>query len=300
MAGPRLADRGLHRDNRRVRAAAESGVSGVRDYYERHTAAFVSFGQGRGLGTIHRAVWAPGVVDRDGAFHYVDDRIAGLIRSLPHDGTPHVVDLGCGVGASLCYLARRLPMRGTGITLSPVQAELAERRVRQAGLSARVACLVGDYSSLPLGVASADLAFAIESFVHAPDPAAFFDQCRRLIRRGGLLAICDDFSRAAGGPAATTVIEEFRRGWRVNTLITNAELEGLARDAGFDHVSTVDLTPYLEIRRMRDRLIGALLWLTRHVPPARRRLDHLSGGHALQTCLARGWVGYDLAVFRRR
>jgi tocopherol O-methyltransferase len=282
-----------------VRAASESGVAGVREYYDRHTAAFVGFGQGRRLGTIHRAVWAPGVVSRDAAFHYVDDRVADLIRSLAPDGPPHVVDLGCGVGASLCYLAQRLPMRGTGITLSPVQAELAGQRVRQARLSDRVACLAGDYSNLPDGLAPADVAFAIESFVHASNPASFFDQCRRLIRPGGLLAICDDFKRAAAGPAATTVIEEFRQGWHVNTLVTIDELNSLAQAAGFDHVSTTDLSPYLEIRRMRDRFIGALLWLTRHVRWARRRLEHLSGGHALQTCLARGWVGYDLAVFRR-
>jgi tocopherol O-methyltransferase len=209
------------------------------------------------------------------------------------------VDLGCGVGASLCYLAALLPMRGTGITLSPVQAEFAARRIRRAGLSDRLTCLAGDYSNLPRDLPSADVAFAIESFAHAPDPEVFFGECRRLIRPGGLLAICDDFRRAGAGAAATKVIEQFRHGWRINTLVTDSELDALARAAGFDHVSTVRLSPYLEIRRVRDRLIGVLLWLTRHVPPARRRLEHLAGGHALQTCLSRGWVGYDLAVFRR-
>jgi SAM-dependent methyltransferase len=281
-----------------VQAGSESGVAGVRAYYDRHTAAFVGLGQGRGLGTIHRAVWAPAVANRQEAFHYVDDRIADLIRSFRPDGTPHVVDLGCGVGASLCYLAERLPIRGTGITLSPVQADLAQRRVQRARLSDRVVCLAGDYSNLPHGLAPADVALAIESFVHAPDPTSFFDQCRRLIRPGGLLAICDDFRRAAG-PGAASVIEQFRQGWCVNTLVTQDELETLARAAGFERVSSTDLSPYLEIRRMRDRFIGALLGLTRLVPRARSRMEHLAGGHALQTCLARGWVGYDLVVFRR-
>src|SRR5207244_1771625 len=130
-----------------------------------------AFGQGGATGAIHRAVWGPGVRDRRQAFHYVDDQIAELIRSLPRTGDPpHVVDLGCGVGASLCYLAERLSVRGTGITLSPIQAELAARRVREAGLSNRIACIQGDYGDLP-AIGPADLAMAIESFVHAPAPA---------------------------------------------------------------------------------------------------------------------------------
>ena len=62
-------------------------------------------------------MWGPGVVDRVGAFHYVEDQIVELIRRLPRGAeAPDVVDLGCGVGASLRYLAGQLPIRGTGIT----------------------------------------------------------------------------------------------------------------------------------------------------------------------------------------
>jgi hypothetical protein len=59
-------------------------------------------------------------------------------------------------------------------------------------------------------------------------------------------------------------------------------------------VTTTDLSPYLELRRTRDRAIGVLLSLT----PA-RFLSHLRGGRALQTCLERGWIRYEFAQFRR-
>lgn len=272
----------------------------VRDYYDRHTNAFVTLGQGGRLGAIHRAVWGPGVTDRVGAFHYVEDRIADLIRHLSKPAaSPHIVDLGCGVGASLRYLATVLPIRGTGITLSPVQARLASQEIARESLSDRVVCLEGDYSDLPRDLAPADLAFAIESFVHTPDPARFFDQCRTLIRPGGLLVVCDDFRRTRDGSAAARAIDLFREGWHINTLIEPGELEALARAAGFEHESTTDLSPYLEIHRTRDRLIDALLWLLRPVPVARTSLDYLYGGRALQTCLAKGWIGYDLVAFRR-
>ena len=275
-------------------------ASQVRRYYDRHTPGFLSFGQGGRSGAIHRVVWGPGVRDAEGAVHYVDNYIAELIARLSRTSRPpHIVDLGCGVCGSLCYLAARLPIRATGITLSPVQAALARERIDAAGLAARVACLEGDYNTLPANLEPADLAFAIESFVHGAAPAQFFEQCRRLIRPGGVLVICDDFRRPTSERAATSAIDRFCRGWHVNTLLAPQELQALARSAGFVHESTVDLSPYLELRRVRDRVIAALVPMLERLPLAEGRVDHLVGGSALQTCLANGWVGSDIARFTR-
>jgi SAM-dependent methyltransferase len=271
----------------------------VRRFYDRHTPAFVSFGQRGSNGAIHRAVWGPGTSSRSQAFRYVDDCIAGLVRQLPPlFEASHVVDLGCGVGASLCHLAEHLPVCGTGVTLSPVQARLAQRRIHESGLSDRIRCVEADYCDLPADIGRADLAYAIESFVHVSDPARFFAQCSRLVRPGGLLVICDDFRRPADAAAART-LERFCRGWHVNSLLEGAEVRALARDAGFEHESTVDLSPYLEIRRLRDRAGQVMLRLFGAIPLLAPRLDYLSGGDALQTCLERGWIGYDLTRFRR-
>jgi|SoiMethySBSTD1v2_1073268.scaffolds.fasta_scaffold224049_2 tocopherol O-methyltransferase len=273
----------------------------IRRYYDRHTRSFVRFGQGGREGAIHRAVWGPGVTTRSEAFHYVDDRIAELTRSLPASSAPsHVVDLGCGIGASLCYLAGRLPIRATGITLSPVQARLANQRILDARLSDRVTCVQGDYSALPPSVERADLAYAIESFVHAPAPHLVFDACARLIRSQGLLAICDDFRRAATSRAAEGAIDRFRRGWHINTLLSPEELRNVAHAAGFEHEWTLDLSHALEMRRTRDRAINLIAAVADWIPFAAERLDYLLGGAALQECLMNRWIGYDLAVFRKR
>ena len=281
-------------------AAPRFDAAAVRRYYDRHTAGFVAYGQGGSAGAIHRAVWGPGVETREQAFRYVEDRIADQLRTLsPDGGGLHVVDLGCGVGGSLCHLAGRLAIRGTGVTLSPVQARLARDRVRRAGLGDRIRCIEGDYGDPALALPPADLVYAIESFVHGPDPAAFFAQCARLVRPGGLLVLCDDVRRPATGRAAARTIERFRRGWRINTLLDGAELLALAAAAGFDHRSTVDLSPHLELGRPRDRALAVLAALAGRLP-LDAPLGHLIGGSALQTCLRRGWIGYDLALFRRR
>ena len=279
---------------------ADFTTADVRRYYDRHTADFVAYGQGGAVGALHRAVWGPGADSSEAAFHYVENRILDQLGKLPPgQALAHVVDLGCGVGASLCYLAARAPLRGTGITLSPIQVQYATRRIQASGLSDRVACLEGDFCVLPDRIPPADLAYAIESFAHAPDPTRFFGACAGLVRPGGWLFLCDDFRRPVATPAAARTVERFRRGWHLNTLIYPDALRGFAADAGFEHVWTRDLTPHLQLGRPRDRLAAMCLALVGWLPLDRTRFGHLVGGTALQTCLARGWIGYDLALFRR-
>jgi len=275
-------------------------AAAIRRYYDRNTRAFLRYGHGGGEGAIHRAVWGPGVGDRRRALHYVEDRIADVIRGREGGpGSLHVVDLGCGVCASLCYLAERLSIRGTGITLSPEQAEIGRARIASLGLAERVTCREGDFSDLPEDLQPADVAFAIESFVHAPDAERFFAECARLVRPGGALAICDDMRGAADGRAAERTLRRFARGWHANTLLTPHELQAMAERAGFVHESTERLTPYLELRRPRDVAIAALVAPLGALPWRSTRLDPLIGGTALQRGLAKGWVDYDLTVFRR-
>jgi ubiquinone/menaquinone biosynthesis C-methylase UbiE len=275
----------------------------IRRYYDRNTSAFVAFGQGGGAGAIHRAIWGPGVRTRAQAFRYAEDRIAEHIRRLPLDvDVPHIVDLGCGVGASICYLAEIVPtITATGITISPVQAQFAKDRIARMRLSGRVTCIEGDFSALPAEVRAADLAYAIESFVHAPSPEQFLDQCRMLVREGGVLILCDDFKRATASTSspAASAVDRFRRGWHINTLVTSDELREMAAHAGFEHHSTTDLTHYLELNRPRDRVVSALLPLLGWLPLQATRFGHLLGGSALQKCLDNRWIGYDLVVFQR-
>jgi ubiquinone/menaquinone biosynthesis C-methylase UbiE len=273
----------------------------VRHYYDRNTRSFLEYGDGGTTGSIHRAVWAPGVSTREGAFRYVEDQIAAVASErLPPSLPTHVVDLGCGVGASLCYLASRLPMTtATGVTLSGIQAALARERIERAGLARRVACIEGDYAALPADLAGVDLAFAIESFVHGTDPRRFLSEAARILRPGGMLIVCDDVLTSPVPAAAHRTVDAFRRGWHVNTLIDGAALRDLASAAGFAHVWTRDLTPWLQLGRPRDRAFRAIAPVLRLLPRVSARLANISGGAALQTALARGWIRYEFAVFER-
>ena len=274
--------------------------SDVQRYYDANTPAFVRHGQGGQLGAIHRAVWGPGVADRDHAFHYVDDLIQRELEVLTTGAPITVLDLGCGVGGSLTYLAQQRPLEGIGITLSPVQAQLGRERVAALGLTDRVRIVEGDYNALPPDIADVDLAYAIESFVHGPSPQRFLAEAARVLAPHGRLVVCDDVRTDRGHPDAKRTLAQFARGWHVNTLVTLEELRALAADAGLEFVSSTDLTPYLELARPRDRAIALLAAAVGWIPMLSTRLAPLVGGAALQRGLSRGWIAYHYAVFQRR
>jgi cyclopropane-fatty-acyl-phospholipid synthase len=56
-----------------------------------------------------------------------------------------ILDVGCGWGAFVIHAAREYGVKAVGITLSPPQAQLARRRIADAGLSDRVEVRVADY-----------------------------------------------------------------------------------------------------------------------------------------------------------
>ncbi len=59
-----------------------------------------------------------------------------------------ILDVGCGWGSFVIHVAREYGVHAVGVTLSPAQAELARRRVAEAGLDDRVDIRVGDYRDL--------------------------------------------------------------------------------------------------------------------------------------------------------
>lgn len=272
-------------------------------YYDDNTRLLLTLGQGR-EGTIHRAVWGPGVTTRAEAMVYVDELVAERAARLQAEReTPlHVVDLGCGVGATLCRIAARTNICGTGVSISERQVAMAQERIASLRLADRVRSVHGDFCRLPPGLACAGLAYAIEAFVHARSARAFFAECGALVERDGTLILCDDFiadRSVATDPAAQRWLERFRRGWVVGSLLDFSELESLARDHGFEHQETIDLSRFQEMNRPRDYAIGALMRSFGWLPIKDSYWSMLYGGHALQVAHKRGFLRYLFSVWRK-
>jgi tRNA1(Val) A37 N6-methylase TrmN6 len=73
-----------------------------------------------------------------------------LAAAVPAEAGERVLELGCGTGAAMLCLARRVP--GTtvvGIEIDPAAAKLAAENAARNGLAERVEVLTGDVGTLP-------------------------------------------------------------------------------------------------------------------------------------------------------
>lgn len=263
----------------------------VAGYYDTNTKRFLAHGQGGSQGAIHRAVWGEGVSNRRDAFEYVHSLLRYEISTL---GARSVLDLGCGTGASLRAVIEGHDVTASGVTNSTVHARLARER-----LGDRATIYERDFCAdpLPRGV---DLAYGIESFVHASDPAAFFRNVTSSLRPGGRLALCDDF---LVGSNELRWVREFRDGWHASSLLKTERVDAIAAASGLELVDDRDFTPLLELDRPRDRILGAVVALGRPVfgtsQSSHSRWSSLSGGHALRQCLKQGHVRYRYRVWEK-
>jgi cyclopropane fatty-acyl-phospholipid synthase-like methyltransferase len=287
-------------------SAAEKAVQ---DYYDRNTRRFLRLGASRKELTIHRAVWGKGVKTRSEALETTSRLILTELNGLAGAQPRHVIDLGCGVGGTLFYLAQHSaqPLRASGVTLSPVQARLAREYARGVGGADGITFYTASYLDLP-ALPPADLAVAVESFILGPDPAVFFRSAASALRPGGRLVLVDDFLSARAAveclhPRQEQWIAAFRAGWHANSLLTPTQAAALGASAGLHLCRDHDLTPDLHLLSPRDRLVNLTLALGRLLP-LRALLggdywDSLAGGSALQDGLRARVFEYHWLVFER-
>src|SRR5205823_5100448 len=73
------------------------------------------------------------------------------------------LDIGCGHGATCVFLARRFGCTTIGITISPRQADRAQKCIARAKLGSNVKVIAADAECYPLGNDLFDLVWLMES-----------------------------------------------------------------------------------------------------------------------------------------
>ncbi|MBN2057761.1 MAG: class I SAM-dependent methyltransferase [Candidatus Saganbacteria bacterium] len=117
---------------------------------------------------------------------------AGLQQLAPQPGEK-ALEIGYGTGYALVSLAKAVGQSGKvhGIDISDKMKEIAQHRVRKAGLLEQVELVRGDATKLPYAENFFDLihmSFTLELFPDKLIPV-LLQECRRVLRPGGRLGV---------------------------------------------------------------------------------------------------------------
>ncbi len=279
----------------------------VREYYDQNTLLFSRLGSSAKVRSIHRALWPPKVSTRDQALNVANELVLQALLPLagkPGAGPFRLADLGCGLGGTLFFVLEHFPgpVQGFGLTLSHIQAQLAQRYLQE--YEGRLSALfqTANYLALPFA-AGLDAAYAIEAFVHTSDPARFFSEAARCLRPGGRLVIIDDFladPRPLANLNHRSWLHAYRRGWRVPGLSTMEWVRTEAPRHSLTLVHERSLAPWLRYRTLPGPLTNWVLRVGFEMQIKDPIWPSMLGSLALQHCLEAGLVDYRLLIFEKQ
>ena len=196
-----------------------------------------------------------GLWEGSGSEDEAEDACRRLVRTLalalPVGGT--ILDVGNGLGTQDRLIAEVVrPRRLVAVNITEWQLAAGRDRLKQAA----AAPVAGDAVRLPVADGTVDGLISVEAALHFRSRKAFFDECYRVLRPGGVLSMSDvSIRRWPVSPAellsGLTQLRVF--GLRRTMAMTAGQIASAAREAGLSEV---------EVTLCGDRVIAPAIRLT--------------------------------------
>lgn len=172
-------------------------------------------------------------------YHYLGtDAVDAAIAALGLAPGMRVLDIGSGIGGPARYIAARTGAHVTALELQSDLDAVAAELTARCGLSHLVEHRCGNILD---GVSETyDAIVSFLCFLHIADRARLLAACRDALVPGGAMYI-EDFAQAR--EATPDEAAMLRIKVQCPVLPTSSEYEAQLRDAGFDDVHIVDVTP---------------------------------------------------------
>lgn len=186
---------------------------------------------------LHHGLWITG---NETVNEAVLQLIKLMVQKLNIQSGHHLCDIGCGYGATAEFLANKYNTFVTGITLSETQFLYAKAHHQK---NSNPQYFLDDWLNNTLQASTFDAAYSIESSEHMPDKQKFCNECYRILRPGGKLAIFAWLSKE--NPKNWEIqylLEPICREGHLPSMGTIEEYRNLLLQAGFSDIGYEDLT----------------------------------------------------------
>jgi len=176
-------------------------------------------------------------------------KMAFIAEQLGLTGGGTLLDVGCGWGALMLFVAERYGCRCVGITPAGNQAAWIAERARARGLADRIRVERNHVQDAALERRAFDAVSFVGSIVHMDDKTGILRACYRALRSGGRVYVSETCFRSESvrqrfGRLATVeyVRETFGWGDMAPVSVLLAALE----EAGLVPCALTDLTPHFK------------------------------------------------------
>jgi arsenite methyltransferase len=112
-----------------------------------------------------------------------------LIEACHIDKDSYVLDVGCGVGITACYLAKEYGCKVVGVDLSEMMVERSKERAKRKNVEDKVEFKIGDAQDLPFknGVFDAVVSESVNAFMDDKQKAV--NEYARVTKSGGYVGM---------------------------------------------------------------------------------------------------------------
>ncbi len=150
-----------------------------------------------------------------------------------------VLEIGSGWGGCARYLAHCTSAHVTAVELQEDYNRIAQDLTRRCGLSSDVQHVNADFLELNRSPETYDHIVSWLALFHIPDRPRYLRKVNQLLRPGGTFLAEDLFMIT---PPSDDEQEDFQRHLFPNSLTDHATYHSTLRDAGFEIVTSTDMT----------------------------------------------------------
>jgi cyclopropane fatty-acyl-phospholipid synthase-like methyltransferase len=207
----------------------------ISDFYNKATEDYKFWSKDLNMHFGYYIPFKTSFLRRDSMLNKMNEYLFSLLNI--NNKKSHIVDLGCGVGATMKYGINKNPkLAVTGFSISQFQADFGNQFVN----SNRGTILKRDYRKTEFSENSFDGALAIESFCHSGCSKETLSEAYRILKPNSKLVIADAFTKKSKKEMnifSKYVNDGLCKTWRLEKLGNIIEVKKNLESLGFKQVT---------------------------------------------------------------